>query len=65
VKVWRKVRRNNKSFLDLCLLTLIVLVVWKLTIDAYLHLADTGVQFCREGAIGRGKIGVSDVQRLE
>jgi len=43
VKVWRKVRKSNKIFLDRLRLTLIVLVVWKLTIDAYLHLADTAV----------------------
>jgi hypothetical protein len=45
-------------------LTVVVSAVWKLTIDVYLNLADTGVWFCREEALVWGKLGVLDVQPL-
>jgi len=33
----------------------------KLTVDVYLNLADIGVWFCGEEALGCGKLGVLDV----
>jgi len=45
-------------------LNVVVSAVWKLTIDVCLNLADTGVLFCREGALGCGKFEVLDVEPL-
>ena len=39
--------------------------VWKLTLDGYMNLADTGVNLCREEALRCGKLGALDVEPLE
>jgi len=61
---------NISEYLEQCFIRCVVLTVvvsafCKLTIDIYLNLADIGVQFCTEEALGCGKLGVLDVQPLE